>query len=254
MKKIFFLILALLLIGFGAISQVGISTDSSIPNSSAMLDVQSTTKGILIPRLTMDQRIAIINPANGLMVYQTDDVSGFYYYNSIIWQRIGESGGGGGHYAGELFGGGMVFWVDNTGQHGYIVSLIDLSASSQWSPSTTNTGAESTWNGEGNSSIISGISPAAQLCLNYSNANYGTGVYSDWYLPAIDQLSLIYHTRQILNKNLDGISGTDIMANEDYWSSTENDNYDAWLFYFNYAYCDYSSKFSTSRVRAVRSF
>ena len=60
---------------------VGINSDGSTPNASAMLDVKSTSGGILIPRMTSEQTNAIVTPASGLLVYQTDDTPG-YYYNS----------------------------------------------------------------------------------------------------------------------------------------------------------------------------
>ena len=56
---------------------VGIGTTA--PDNSAQLDVTSTTKGMLVPRLSAAQRTAIAEPATGLIVYQTDGASGFYY-------------------------------------------------------------------------------------------------------------------------------------------------------------------------------
>ena len=67
---------------------VGINDDGSTPNSSAMLDINSTTKGLLIPRLTQAQRIAIVTPATGLMVFQTDNTVGFYYYTGSGWEQL----------------------------------------------------------------------------------------------------------------------------------------------------------------------
>jgi hypothetical protein len=55
------------------------NTDGSQPDNSAMLDVKSTTKGMLAPRMTIAQRDAISNPAKGLMVFCTDDNR--YYFN-----------------------------------------------------------------------------------------------------------------------------------------------------------------------------
>jgi hypothetical protein len=57
-------------------AQTGIGT--STPDPSAKLHVSSTDKGLLIPRMTIAQRSGISSPANGLMVYQTDGVTGFY--------------------------------------------------------------------------------------------------------------------------------------------------------------------------------
>jgi hypothetical protein len=68
--SMFFLILPLFLFG-----QVGINLDGTQPHPSAMLDVKSTSKGFLPPRLTSQQRLAIPSPANGLVVYDTDSSS-----------------------------------------------------------------------------------------------------------------------------------------------------------------------------------
>src|SRR4249919_2371283 len=57
----------------------GIGTGT--PNASSLLEVKSTTKGILIPRMTKNQRDAITTPATGLLVYQTNSTPGFYYWN-----------------------------------------------------------------------------------------------------------------------------------------------------------------------------
>jgi trimeric autotransporter adhesin len=61
---------------------IGIGTSS--PENSAILDVKSATKGVLIPRMTSIQRNAISNPVKGLMVFDTD-VNNFFYYNGNLW-------------------------------------------------------------------------------------------------------------------------------------------------------------------------
>ncbi len=58
---------------------VAINTDGSIADASAILDIKSNTRGFLAPRMTQAQRLAIPNPANALLVYQTDGAPGFYY-------------------------------------------------------------------------------------------------------------------------------------------------------------------------------
>ena len=55
----------------------------------AALDITSTTRGLLIPRMTETQRDAISSPATGLMIYQTDGTVGFYYYNGSSWAEVG---------------------------------------------------------------------------------------------------------------------------------------------------------------------
>ena len=69
-------------------AQVGINTNGASPNASAMLDISSTDKGILIPRMTTAERELINSPATGLMVYDSDE-STFWYYNGTAWTAIG---------------------------------------------------------------------------------------------------------------------------------------------------------------------
>lgn len=92
MKKISKLIFSLF-VCFGveqAIAQkdnVGIGTTK--PDQSAALDINSSNKGLLMPRMSLQQRNSIQNPANGLMVFQTDFLSGFYYYDGSEWKTVG---------------------------------------------------------------------------------------------------------------------------------------------------------------------
>ena len=74
---------------------IGVNTDGSQPNPSAMLDVKSTTKGFLTPRMTLAQRNAIASPAIGLMIFQTDNTVGYYYYNGAAWTQMGGGGASG---------------------------------------------------------------------------------------------------------------------------------------------------------------
>jgi len=71
-------------------AQVGINTNT--PDASSALEIESTAGGILIPRMTEIQRDAIVSPASGLMIYQTDQNFGFYFYNGIQWASVGMSG------------------------------------------------------------------------------------------------------------------------------------------------------------------
>ena len=79
-------------------SSVGIGTLS--PNASAALEVNSTTKGFLLPTMTQTQRNAISTPATGLLIYQSDNTPGFYYYNGSAWTAIAGAAAGGGGAAG----------------------------------------------------------------------------------------------------------------------------------------------------------
>ena len=66
-------------------AQVGIGT--STPDVSSILDLTSTTQGVLTPRMTSTQRAAIISPAQGLLVYDTD-INSFYYYDNSSWNKL----------------------------------------------------------------------------------------------------------------------------------------------------------------------
>lgn len=61
------------------------------PATSAKLDISSTTQGLLTPRMTAAQRIAITSPAEGLLVYQTNVPPGFYFYKAGVWTSLSET-------------------------------------------------------------------------------------------------------------------------------------------------------------------
>ena len=75
---------------FPATGSTGIGTTT--PNASALLEVQSTTQGLLIPRMSKTQRDLIALPATGLMIYQTNNTPGFYYYDGIKWVAVSAKG------------------------------------------------------------------------------------------------------------------------------------------------------------------
>ena len=145
--KQFYTFLAAVLLTATTYAQVGINTET--PDASAALDITSTTGGLLVPRMTETQRDEITSAATGLMIYQTDGTAGFYYYNGSSWE---------GYYSknevdvlianlqptsswtyniGDFVNGGVVFWIDSTGQHGLVVAFSDVATSVEWcSPST----------------------------------------------------------------------------------------------------------------------
>jgi hypothetical protein len=93
MKKIvFFLLMAATIQSINGQNNVGIGT--ATPNASAQLDVVSTNRGLLVPRMTATARIGIASPATGLLVYQTNTVifpassPGFYVYDGTAWKLL----------------------------------------------------------------------------------------------------------------------------------------------------------------------
>jgi hypothetical protein len=89
-KSIIMKVLILFLFSFAAVNTIqaqslAINTDGSTANASALLDVKSTTKGMLVPRMDSTERAGIISPTKGLLVYQTNKDSGFYHFDGTGW-------------------------------------------------------------------------------------------------------------------------------------------------------------------------
>lgn len=87
MKRSNKLLLFFIVFPYFVFSQIGINTTT--PDVSASLDITSTNSGFLVPRMTEAQRNLIASPATGLLVYQTDNVAGFYYFDGAIWTDFG---------------------------------------------------------------------------------------------------------------------------------------------------------------------
>jgi hypothetical protein len=90
MKKIITTSL-IIVCGSIAFAQNNVGIGTTTPNTSAALDISSTTKGLLIPRMTTTQRNAIITPANGLMVFDTN-TNGYWYFSNNNWNSFSGSG------------------------------------------------------------------------------------------------------------------------------------------------------------------
>ena len=85
MKQLIFLLVLTLIVGIGLQAQ-GVGVGTSSPHASAQLDLNSTNKGILIPRMSSAQRGAIASPAKGLLVFD-NDLNGFWYFNGTGWVK-----------------------------------------------------------------------------------------------------------------------------------------------------------------------
>jgi hypothetical protein len=171
----------------------------------------------------------------------------------------GNAGNGFTRYIGEQYGGGVIFhlWKDAQGvEHGLIVALTDQSTETAWSNvySLIGTSAQSSWNGLSNSNAIVAqaghTSSAAKLCLDLVS-----GGQSDWYLPSIQELNMLWNNYYTLARSLSQISGATQLSPANYWSSTEHlYNDDAWSFYFFGGSAYPIFKTDTGYVRAVRAF
>ncbi len=223
---------------------VGIGT--STPAASALLDVTSTTKGFLPPRMTTAQRDAI-TPVAGLMIYNTS-TNIPNYYDGTEWLNFGFN-----YRIGDNVRGGQVAYIFTPNDPGYIVGethgLIATASDqslAQWGcQGTVIPGADGTALRTGNQNtidIMAGCATAgiaARLC-----GDLVLNGYSDWYLPSKDELNKLYI-------NQVAIGG---FASGSYWSSSENDNTSARSQSFLNGSTNQVSKGAPLNVRAVRVF
>ncbi len=100
---------------------IGINTTGNMPDSSAMLDIAATDKGLLIPRMDSTSRMAIANPAHGLMVFDST-YNSFYFYDGASWNPVSRSAS-----------------ADNLGDH---IATQDVQLNGHWLTNSSN-GADS---------------------------------------------------------------------------------------------------------------
>ena len=243
MKKLLFLLPIFVLLQLCLYAQVGIGT--ATPDASAKLDITSTTQGFLPPRMDSTQRNAIASPATGLTIYNTT-IKAFEVYNGTKWYSTV-------HFIGESYGGGIVFYVYDNGQHGLIAATADQSTGIRWYGGTyTNTRARADGVGAGlkntaiiiaNQGPVDGAAFAATVCNEYSVTVAGV-TYGDWYLPSKNELNLLYLQKTVVGG----------FASAGYWSSSDSDSSNAWVQDFFNGNQVTIIKSNSYRVRSVRAF
>jgi hypothetical protein len=92
MKQLYAMLI-ILVSTFSLNAQVAVNTDGSLPDPSAMLDIKSTTRGMLVPRVTTALRLAFPSPADGLLVYDTNTRTFWYYMGGTGWNQMLTTGG-----------------------------------------------------------------------------------------------------------------------------------------------------------------
>lgn len=172
MKANLFPIVFLLFFFQNLTAQIGINSTNTPPATNAMLDISSTTKGLLIPRMTTIQRIALTT-SDGLTVYDTDTKS-YWFYNGTSWQNMNAAGGG----SSKWLNAGNDIYNQNTGNvgigivnpqaklhiEGNVIVANDLSVAGTGAFSQINSGGTSvsgnginipvTWGGAGKSMLF----------------------------------------------------------------------------------------------------
>ena len=255
---------------------VGIGTSS--PNSLAILDASSTTKGFLPPRMTYAQKTAIVSPPQGLMIYCTNCGTNGEpeYFNGTSWVNM--AGGAAASVPpslGSTHEGGKIFYIFQPGDPGYVAGETHGLIAA---PSDIPFNSYRIFNGcYGNLGTSAALGTGAANTTKLLACNDGVnaaklvdaltdGGKSDWYLPSKDELNLLY-----LNKDLVGN-----FAGWSYWSSTEcfgwvngvyygdfwveanyqwfHDAKDTWFYGVAPGTQSFSPKGAQKDIRAIRSF
>lgn len=158
---------------------------------------------------------------------------------------------------GGNYGGGKIFWIDETGLHGLIAASGDQSSKGiAWNPGkgfTTGANSDEIYSGLKNSEKIFGAQGnsgqyAAKTCLDLTIKSNGVE-YSDWYLPSKNELNLLYQQRA-------AIGGFNVTGGI-YWSSTESSSApetSAWEQEFKFGSQLEDDKDVPDQVRCIRKF
>jgi hypothetical protein len=252
MKTIYIVLLVFILSFLSGIhkvmGQVSVNSDGSDPDPSAMLDIKSSDKGLLLPRIDFNDRPEY--PAVGLMIYVTSNGpsgNGLYIYDEAGWSKVNTTPA---IYVGRHTGGGVIFYVDPTGQHGLISSETDQPSTHPYGCNTISIpGATGTAIGDGElntAAIIAACldpNTAASICDASAD-----GGYTDWFLPSRDELDAMYVNQTIIGGFIPNL----------YWSSTEESVPGAWIGAFNAVppagYMGWTNKEGYLYVRCVRKF
>ena len=261
-------LLLILLLNSISFAQVGIGTTT--PESSAALDVKSTNKGFLPPRMTEADRNAITAPAAGLIIWCTNCGSDgeVQVFNGTSWTNmIGDVAAEAPPQVGDFRDGGVVFYVAPTPTDlngngnldtGLVCAIEDQSSGIQWNNgSFTTTGATATAIGTGAANTTTIIQEQGATQTNYAAGlanDYNGGGFTDWFLPSKDELNEIFQNKSIINTTATSNGGTNFFTSPYYWSSTEFDQYLAWMQYFSFGFQNDGGKDEPGRVRAVRAF
>ena len=240
----------------GVASATSIAVGIVTANASAIVDITSTTKGFLPPRMKNFQRNAISSPVAGLVVWCSDcSLSGeLQVYNGTTWTNL--IGGSRTLAIGDTYQGGIIAYIlvlgdpgyDANVQHGLIAATSDQSTGIRWhNGSYTITTATATAIGTGltntNTIIASQGGTATSYAAGLARA-YTVGGYSDWYLPSKNELNKLW-----VNWEAVGLTGSSY-----YWSSSETSDMNAWLLSFPDSSLSSRPKHDGVRVRAVRAF
>lgn len=197
--------LSLILINIAtAFSQsVGINIDGTQPNSSAMLDVKSNSKGLLPPRMTQAERNAISNPEEGLLIYNTTTHKPNFWNGSVWMNYDGTSA----MVVGDMFGGGKIGYFFQPSDHGYVSGEIHGIIFYPGFDSYNTWGCESifiptanqTATGYAKENTNAILASCFEDCAAWQCSFLLYGDHDDWLLPTYGDYQALYQNNSILN-------------------------------------------------------
>jgi len=160
---------------------------------------------------------------------------------------------------GDMHQGGIIFWVDNTGQHGLVCDLQDLGKAEWGCSGTSISGAnvKSIGTGQQNTNAILSLCPQSGIAAEMCNNSTAQG-YSDWFLPSLDELYQMQLSIEAINATLVSNGRDDLRSR--YWSSSQHNdpkyqNDYAWTQKLSRGGSQgFPNKNKSTRVRAVRAF
>lgn len=160
---------------------------------------------------------------------------------------------------GDFVHGGIVFWVDGSGEHGLIADTADISTGTPWSNGVekrTNASGDGIGAGKMNIMLIIALQTIDNPVGNFAAlmfADLRRGPFGDWYLPSKEELNLMFVNRNVINST-SLANGGDSFEEVSYWSSTEDSGGDAWNQNFLTGNQSDFAKLIDNRVRAIRAF
>lgn len=224
------------------LAQQNVGIGTTTPDASAALEVESSDKGFLPPRMSVTEILNITSPAEGLVVYNSDSEE-LYVFNGTDWvnmsgrvidhlliqekldngdtpKQIFDSGTSLSMIYGKTYQGGYIAYLDTSTGTGLISATTNQGSTAEWGCSSLIIdGADGTAIGTGQQNtidILAGCSTlgiAARLCNDYS-VSVNEITYDDWFLPSADELGQLY-----VNLKAHDLGNFQNFA---YWSSTES--------------------------------
>jgi hypothetical protein len=248
------ILLAVLLVSISSYlhAQVSVSDTGNPPDPSAMLDVQSTDKGMLVPRIDFDNRP--VPAAPGLLIYVTANGplgnDALYFFDGTDWRKIISQSETEVAIGSEMEG-GIVFYYDQNEGTGLVSSQVDET----WGPwgcfgTLMGPNAQYTFMFSGGTNTFTIVDNCTETGIAARTCDdLILNGYDDWFLPSVDELLEMYSLKETIGG----------FVNTLYWSSSEAapaavPEEAAWVVNFSDGSYGWTSKANVIGVRCVRQF